>query len=80
MYVISPYTYTALCFTSPKSGSIGGFDCYILSQMCALPYVMSDPGFHGRVYATEPCLMMGSLILLALARYMEQSPIIRAEV
>ena len=50
------------------------------SQMSALPYIMTDPEFHGRVYATEPCVLMGRLALIALCKYIEQCPTRRSEV
>ncbi|KAL5268236.1 hypothetical protein ACHWQZ_G002186 [Mnemiopsis leidyi] len=50
------------------------------SQMSALPFIMTDPDFHGRVYATEPCVLMGRLALIALCKYIEQCPTRRSEV
>ncbi|KAK9744744.1 Metallo-beta-lactamase superfamily [Popillia japonica] len=42
--------------------------------MMALPFITEGTGFQGRVYATEPTLQMGRLLLEELVIYIEQCP------
>lgn len=42
--------------------------------MMALPFVTEGTGFKGRVYATEPTLQIGRLLLEELVTYIEQCP------
>ncbi|XP_066262973.1 integrator complex subunit 9 [Euwallacea similis] len=42
--------------------------------MMALPFITEDTGFQGRVYATEPTLHIGRLLLEELVIYIEQCP------
>ncbi|ENN70832.1 hypothetical protein HUJ04_004963 [Dendroctonus ponderosae] len=48
----------------------------ISNYMCmmALPFVTEGTGFRGRVYATEPTLHIGRLLLEELVIYIEQCP------
>ena len=68
---------TALHLVPPDQMDISLVDAVLISnnsQMSALPYIMTNPKFHGLVYATEPCVLMGRLALLALSMYMVQCP------
>ena len=74
---------TSLHLVPPSEMDISLIDAVLISnnsQMSALPYIMMDPKFHGLVYATEPCVLMGRLALLALSMYMEQCPTRRPNV
>ncbi|XP_017785950.1 PREDICTED: integrator complex subunit 9 [Nicrophorus vespilloides] len=42
--------------------------------MMALPFITEGTGFQGRVYATEPTLQIGRLLLEELVIYIEQCP------
>ncbi|KAJ3625274.1 hypothetical protein MTP99_018832 [Tenebrio molitor] len=42
--------------------------------MMALPFITEGTGFQGRVYATEPTLQIGRLLLEELVNYVEQCP------
>ncbi|CAH1979174.1 unnamed protein product [Acanthoscelides obtectus] len=42
--------------------------------MMALPFITEGTGFKGRVYATEPTLQIGRLLLEELVIYIEQCP------
>lgn len=42
--------------------------------MLALPFITEGSGFKGRVYATEPTLQIGRLLLEELVAYIDQCP------
>ena len=44
------------------------------SNMMALPYLLAQRGFCGRVYATEPSASIGRLLMEELAGYLERLP------
>lgn len=74
---------TSLHLVPPDNVDISLIDAILISnssQMTALPYIMTHPDFHGRVYATEPCTLMGKLALVAICKYMEQCPTRRPKV
>ena len=44
------------------------------NNMLALPYLLQQPGFRGRVYATEPSASIGRLLMEELVGHLERLP------
>jgi len=52
-------------------------DCILVSNytcMLALPYITEHTGFKGKVYATEPSLLLGKIFMEELLEYVGRSP------